>query len=108
MTYVVGFGADGKSKQNKANRDGLPMAERPEPVPEAEMSKPSIECFSLGEPMGIREAARTIGCSPWSVRQTLLPMGLPHWRSGPSGKLIFYRDQIVRWLIAQQQKGGKS
>jgi len=57
----------------------------------------------LGEPMGIRAVAMLIGCSPWSVRQSLLPQGLPHWRSGPSGKLIFYRDQVVRWLIAQQQ-----
>lgn len=107
MRYVVGFGADGKSKQNKANRANLPLAKLPEAVPEAEMSKPCIECLSLGEPMGIREAARTIGCSPWSVRQTLLPMGLPHWRSGPSGKLIFYRDQIVRWVLEHQQKGSK-
>jgi hypothetical protein len=60
--------------------------------------------LTLGEPMGIREVARLIGCSPWSVRQTLLPKGLPHWRSGPSGKLIFYRDQIVRWVINQQTK----
>jgi hypothetical protein len=58
----------------------------------------------LGEPMSIREVARLIGCSPWSVRQTLLPKGLPHWRSGPSGKLIFYRDQVVRWLIRQQEQ----
>jgi hypothetical protein len=58
----------------------------------------------LGEPMGIREVARLIGCSPWSVRQTLLPRGLPHWRSGPSGKLIFYRDQVVRWLVRQQEQ----
>ena len=57
----------------------------------------------LGEPMSIREVSRLIGCSPWSVRQTLVPRGLPHWRSGPSGKLIFYRDQVVRWLIRQQE-----
>jgi hypothetical protein len=57
----------------------------------------------LGEPMSIREVARLIGCSPWSVRQTLLARGLPHWRSGPSGKLIFYRDQVVRWLLHQQE-----
>ena len=58
--------------------------------------------LTIGEPMGIREVARLIGCSPWSVRQTLLRQGLPHWRSGPSGKLIFYRDQVVRWVLDQQ------
>jgi hypothetical protein len=59
---------------------------------------------TLGAPMGIREVAKMIGCSSWSVRQTLLPKGLPHWRSGPSGKLIFYRDQIIRWVLNQQTK----
>lgn len=54
--------------------------------------------------MGIRQVARLIGCSAWSVRQTLLPRGLPHWRSGPSGKLIFYHDQVVRWLLDQQER----
>ena len=58
----------------------------------------------LGEPMGIREVARLIGHSPWSVRQTLLRRGLPHWRSGPSGKLIFYHDQVVRWVLDQQER----
>jgi hypothetical protein len=54
--------------------------------------------------MGIRQVARLIGCSAWSVRQTLVPCGLPHWRSGPSGKLIFYHDQVVRWLLEQQER----
>jgi hypothetical protein len=76
------------------------MAELPERVPEVVMNEKEL---ILGEPMGIRAVAMLIGCSPWSVRQSLLPQGLPHWRSGPSGKLIFYRDQVVRWLIAQQQ-----
>ena len=58
----------------------------------------------LGEPMGIREVASLLGCSPWSVRQTLLPKGFPHWRSGPSGKLIFYHDQVVRWVLNQQKR----
>jgi hypothetical protein len=52
----------------------------------------------LGIPLNIREAARMIGCSPWTVRQTLIPRGLPVFRSGASGKLIFYRDQVVRWI----------
>ena len=58
----------------------------------------------IGEPMGIREVASLLGCSPWSVRQTLLPKGFPHWRSGPSGKLIFYHDQVVRWVLNQQKR----
>lgn len=59
---------------------------------------------TLGQPMGIRAVAQLIGCSVWTVRQTLVPQGIPHWRSGPSGKLIFYQNQVVRWLLEQQQR----
>lgn len=52
----------------------------------------------LGIPLNIREVARMIGCSPSTVRQTLIPKGLPVFRSGASGKLIFYRDQVIRWI----------
>jgi hypothetical protein len=55
--------------------------------------------------MDIRAVAALIGFSPWTVRQKLIPFGLPHFRSGASSKLIFYRDQVVRW-IESQQKGG--
>jgi hypothetical protein len=60
----------------------------------------------LGEPLGIREVARVIGCSPWTVRQKYVPAGLPHLRSEPNGKLVFYKNQVVRWLLERQQKGG--
>jgi hypothetical protein len=61
----------------------------------------------LGEPLSIRDVAQLIGCSPWTVRQRYLPQGLPHLRSGPAGKLIFFRDQVTRWILQRQQKGGK-
>jgi hypothetical protein len=60
----------------------------------------------LGAPLSIREVARLIGCSAWTVRQRHLPQGLPCFRSGPTGKLIFYRNQVVAWIL-RQQKGGK-
>ena len=61
----------------------------------------------LGEPLTIREVTKLIGCSVWSVRQTLIPAGLPHFRSGPKGKFIFYRRQVEEWILRQQQlKGG--
>jgi hypothetical protein len=65
-----------------------------------------VSTMTLGEPISISEAARVIGCSAWTVRQRYIPMGLPHLRSGPSGKLIFYRDQVVAWILKNQQKGG--
>lgn len=60
----------------------------------------------LGEPLSIREVAGIIGCSIWTVRQRYLQVGLPHLRSGPNGKLIFYKNQVIHWLLTQQQKGG--
>jgi excisionase family DNA binding protein len=56
----------------------------------------------MGAPLSIREAARVIGCSPWTVRQKLMPRGLPHFRSG-GGKLLFYTNQIIRWIESQQK-----
>lgn len=60
----------------------------------------------LGEPLSIREVAELIGCSAWTVRQKYVPAGLPHLRSGPNGKLIFYNNQVIRWLLERQRKGG--
>ena len=54
--------------------------------------------------MDIRQAAAVIGCSPWTVRQKLIPMGLPRFRSGASGKLIFYLGQVVRWIETKQKE----
>lgn len=61
---------------------------------------------ALGEPLSIRQVARMLGCSPWTVRHSYLPRGLPHLRSRPLGKLIFYRAQVVRWILERQKKGG--
>jgi phage terminase Nu1 subunit (DNA packaging protein) len=62
----------------------------------------------LGEPLSVYDAARLIGCSAWTVRQKHVRQGLPCFRSGPSGRLIFYRNQVVAWILEKQnqQKGG--
>ena len=60
----------------------------------------------LGPPLSIRQVAALIGCSPWTVRQTLMPRGLPFFRSAASGRLIFYTNQIVGWIESQQFQGG--
>jgi hypothetical protein len=62
---------------------------------------------ALGEPLSIRAVAQLIGCSAWTVRHRYLPQGLPHFRSGPAGKLVFYQNQVVRWILQQQRKGGR-
>ena len=63
----------------------------------------------IGEPMNIRQAAAMIGCSVWSVRQTLIPYrGLPHVRLAPRGRIVFYRKQVEAWLLRMQKiQGGK-
>jgi phage terminase Nu1 subunit (DNA packaging protein) len=63
----------------------------------------------LGEPMDVKQVARLIGCSAWTVRQKHLHQGLPCFRSGPSGRLTFYRNQVVDWILEKQkeQKGGR-
>ena len=61
----------------------------------------------LGAPMTIREVAQLLGCSEWTIRQRYLPKGLPHFRLSPTGKLLFFHHQIVRWVLEKQrQKGG--
>jgi hypothetical protein len=70
----------------------------------APIDRPDVS--PLGAPLTIREVARLIGCSAWTVRQRHLPQGLPCFRSGSAGKLIFYRNQVVAWIL-RQQKGGK-
>jgi hypothetical protein len=62
----------------------------------------------LGPPLTISEVAELIGCSPWTVRQTLIPRGIPHFRFRASGRLTFYQGQVVRWIESQQQGGNKT
>ena len=70
-------------------------------------SRPQQYPQPLGPPLSIRGVAELLGCSPWTVRQRYIPQGLPHLRSGPSGKLIFFHNQVVLWILErQQQKGG--
>jgi phage terminase Nu1 subunit (DNA packaging protein) len=62
----------------------------------------------LGEAMNVKQVAELIGCSDWTVRQKYVKAGLPCFRSGPSGRMIFYRNQVTAWILEKQkeQKGG--
>jgi hypothetical protein len=83
-------------------RAALPVAL---PAPESRENPPAAD--ALGEPLTIREVSRLLGCSVWTVRQRCLPQGLPYFRVAKSGKLIFYRSQVIRWILEKQkQKGG--
>ncbi len=75
------------------------------PCPPGKAQRPARH--SLGEPLSIDQVAELLGCSPWTVRQTLLPRGIPHFRFSASGRLIFFQDQVVHW-IENQQEGGQT
>lgn len=61
----------------------------------------------LGEAMDVKQVAELIGCSAWTVRQKHVKAGLPCFRTGPSGRMIFYRNQVTAWILRRQkeQKG---
>ena len=61
----------------------------------------------LGEPLAITEVARLLGVSVWTVRQRYLPSGLPYFRIGKSGKITFYRNQVVQWILENQISEGR-
>ena len=62
----------------------------------------------LGEAMDVKQVAELIGCSAWTVRQKHVKAGLPCFRTGPSGRMIFYRNQVTAWILKRQKehKGG--
>ena len=83
--------------------EGQPRAELPVAMPEPERGAKTASPDPLGEPLSIRETARLLGCSVWTVRQRCLPRGLPYFRVAHSGKLIFYRNQVTRWILEKQK-----
>jgi len=102
-TGIVGFGGTA----NKANSIEL-QATMPRSVDSEASSEVtgSANDWPLGEPLTVKQVAKLIGCSAWTVRQKLLPIGVPCFRSGPGGRLTFYRNQVVAWILKTQKKGG--
>lgn len=69
------------------------------------LANPTCACLDLlGEPLDIGHVALLLGCSAWTIRQRYLPAGLPCFRIAKTGKLIFYRNQIIRWVLEQQNR----
>jgi AraC-like DNA-binding protein len=60
----------------------------------------------IGRPLTIEDVAALLGCSPWTVRQRYLRLGLPYLRTSATGKLIFFREQVTQWILERQEKGG--
>jgi hypothetical protein len=83
----------------------FPRAVLPAALPEGARCGMSTAPDILGEPLAITEVARLLGCSAWTVRQRYLPSGLPHFRIGKTGKITFYRNQVVKWILENQITG---
>jgi hypothetical protein len=61
---------------------------------------------SLGEPLDIAQVATLLGCSVWTIRQKYVPQGLPHLRTEETGKFVFFRNQVINWILKRQKQGG--
>jgi AraC-like DNA-binding protein len=98
MTQVK-FGENAEAQQFQGVGADQPRAELPVAEPVAEKRAAD----ALGEALTIRQVARLLGCSVWTVRQRYLVRGLPYFRIGSIGKLVFYRAQVTRWILEQQE-----
>jgi hypothetical protein len=78
----------------------------PSHCPHPDDSRADSSPSPLGDPITVREVAALIGCSVWTVRQRCLRQGLPHFRASRTGRLIFYRNQVMYWLIEKQTERG--
>ena len=96
---MLGISADGLA-HNGARQKATPGPLNTGPPDEAKGGP-------LGPPFSIQAVAAMLGCSAWTVRQKHIPDGLPHFRSGQNGKLIFFRDQVVAWILERQRKGAR-
>jgi hypothetical protein len=65
---------------------------------------PDTSEFPLGEAMNIEDVALIFGCTAWTVRQKYVRQGLPCLRTSPSGKFVFFRRQVLDWILKQQRK----
>lgn len=108
MTRKSGFDL-GQNSKEFPSLGALRLGQNyPQHYPHREESRLLLGDDILGEPLSVRGVAKLIGCSAWTIRQRYLPAGLPHHRLTRNGKLIFYKQQVIRWLLNEQQKGGRA
>lgn len=102
-----GHRSDFAQMRNAAQTLGIPafrLGQRnPEDYPR-HCPYPEAVRFPLGEPMDIEDVAALLGCSPWTVRQKYLPVGLPHIRASRHGRIVFFREQVIDWILERQRK----
>lgn len=95
--HKSGFEAQAKAKQLLDFAKPSLGQSYPQRCPQPDDANP------LGTPLSIADVAKLVGCSKWTIRRKYLPLGLPHFRVGSTGKLLFYKKQVIRWLIRRQK-----
>ena len=109
MRYQSDFVAVRKASENLdfsqagQARCGARQSASAEPGPSGTNSVPE-----LGIAMTISEVAKLLGCSAWTVRQRFIPQGLPCLRASRTGKFVFFREQVIRWILRRQKLMGGS
>ena len=98
MTQVK-FDENAETQQFQGDLADSPRAELPVAKPVADRSTRQIPWARRSRSS---EVARLLGCSVWTVRQRYLARGLPYFRIGSTGKLVFYRAQVTQWILEQQ------
>ncbi|PYP86007.1 MAG: hypothetical protein DMG65_19675 [Candidatus Angelobacter sp. Gp1-AA117] len=78
----------------------------PEHCPYPEGTAEALTALPLGMPLTIEDVAELLGCSVWTIRQKYLRQGLPYLRASSSGKFVFFREQVIDWILKRQTKGG--
>ena len=100
------FGNRGNSAESLELSGVSPGQSDPRHYPYRDEAGKSFDGSPLGEPITIEEVAVLLGCSAWTVRQRYLPQGLPHLRASATGKFVFFREQVIHWILKRQGKGG--
>lgn len=94
------------SNEQKVNKSmALPKEDLGQNCPRHYPQAADADLF-FGGPLGIEDVALLLGCSPWTVRQKYLPEGMPHLRASVRGRFVFFRQQIIDWILQRQTKGG--
>jgi hypothetical protein len=101
-----GFDSSTMTNDFKGFRPQDPGQNCPQEYPQGDDGSGGTSDTALGDPLGIRGVAQLLGCSSWTVRHRYLKAGLPYFRTASTGKLIFYRNQVIRWLLSKQQQKG--
>ena len=103
------FDSDGKSTRNMDfSHSGLAQNDARQSARSAKPGTTHSLLPELGRPLSIGEVAGVLGCSEWTVRQRYMRQGLPYLRTSATGKLVFFREQVIDWIVERQkrQKGG--